>query len=62
MKYAHLIKLTVFSYENEDSDSIVKAFLSFFPFSLEDNKVSLNKINQFLKNFLINLDANQKNQ
>ena len=43
MKYAHLLKLTVFFYENENSESILQAFLGFFPFSLEDNKVFLNK-------------------
>src|SRR3989344_4284131 len=43
MKYAHLIKLTVFSYEHEDSESILSTFLRFLPFSLEDNKVSLKK-------------------
>ena len=43
MKYAHLIKLTAFSYEHEDSESILSAFLRLLPFSLEDNKVSLKK-------------------
>ena len=43
MKYAHLIKLTVFSYENENSESILNAFLRFFPFNLEDNKIVLKK-------------------
>jgi len=43
MKYAHLAKLTVFSYEHEDIESILKAFLDFFPFSLEKNKVGLKK-------------------
>lgn len=41
MKYAHLIKLTVLSYENENSELILGAFLGFFPFNLEDNKVFL---------------------
>ena len=45
MKYAHLIKLSVFSYEHEDNKSILAAFLRFFPFNLEDNKVVLKKIN-----------------
>ncbi|MAG91100.1 hypothetical protein CMO83_00320 [Candidatus Woesearchaeota archaeon] len=45
MKYAHLLKLTVFSHENEDSESILDAFLSFFPFNLEDNKISMKKTN-----------------
>lgn len=43
MKYAHFAKLTVFSYEHEDSESILKAFLDFFSFSLEKNKVELKK-------------------
>lgn len=43
MKYAHSIKLTAFSYENEDSKSILEALLKFFPFSLEDSKVILNR-------------------
>ena len=38
MKYAHLIKLTVLSHENENSQSILDAFLMFFPFNLKDNK------------------------
>ena len=45
MKYAHLIKATVFSYEYENTESILDAFLTFFPFSLEDNKVDLDKTN-----------------
>lgn len=45
MKYAHLIKLSVFSYENEDIDSVLGAFLRFFPFSLEDSNVVLDKTN-----------------
>ena len=45
MKYAHLIKLKVFSNEHEDNKSILDAFLRFFPFNLEDNKVILNKTN-----------------
>ena len=43
MKYAHLIKLTVFSYENENNESILDSFLKFFPFNIEDNKVILKK-------------------
>lgn len=43
MKYAHLIKLSVFSYEGENSQAIQDAFLGFFPFNLEDNKVFLKK-------------------
>ena len=43
MKYAHSIKLAVFSYENENIQNILDAFLKFFPFSLEDNKIELKK-------------------
>lgn len=43
MKYAHLIKLTVFSYEPENSEIILGALLRFFPFNLEDNKVTLKR-------------------
>jgi len=43
MKYAHSVKLSVFSYEDEDSDGILEAFLRLFPFNLEENKVTLNK-------------------
>ena len=43
MKYAHLIKLTVFSHEGENKESILGAFLSFFPFNLDDNKVAFKK-------------------
>lgn len=39
MKLMHSIKLTVFSYEHENSDEILEAFLKFFPFSLEENKI-----------------------
>lgn len=45
MKYAHLIRLTVFSDENENSKAILDALLKFFPFNLEDNNVVLNKSN-----------------
>jgi RNA binding exosome subunit len=43
MKYAHLIKLTVFSYEDEDKDSIFDSLLGFFPFNLESNEISVKK-------------------
>ena len=43
MKCAHLIKLSVFSYEQENKDSILEAFLKFFPFNLKDSGVQLNK-------------------
>lgn len=45
MKYAYLIKLTAFSYEHENSGAIADAFLRFFPFNLEENKVVLKKSN-----------------
>lgn len=45
MKYAHLIKLTAFSYEHENNDAILEAFLRFFPFNLDENKVILNRTN-----------------
>lgn len=43
MKYAHLVKLTVFSYEHENKDSIQDAFLRFFPFNPGDNGIALKK-------------------
>ena len=43
MKYAHLIKLAVFSYENENSMNILDGFLRFFPFNLEDDKAAFKK-------------------
>ncbi len=43
MKYAHSIKLTAFSYENENSKNILDKFLRFFPFNLQDNQVVLKK-------------------
>lgn len=43
MKYAHLVRLTVFSYEHENSQTILDAFLRFFPFNLEYSKVVLKK-------------------
>ena len=45
MKYAHSIKLNVFSHENEPDEIILQSFLKFFPFSLEENKVELKKTN-----------------
>lgn len=43
MKYAHLIKLTVFSHEDEDKDSIFNSLPGFFPFSLDFNEVPVKK-------------------
>ena len=43
MKYAHLVKLSVFSYEHENAGYILDAFLRLFPFNLEENKVVLKK-------------------
>ena len=45
MKHAHLIKLTVFSYENEGSQPVLDAFLMFFPFNLEESKADFRKTN-----------------
>ena len=42
MKFAHLAKLTVFSYEHENIEQVLKAFLGFFPFG-QENKVQLKK-------------------
>ncbi|MBI1935032.1 hypothetical protein HYS31_01195 [Candidatus Woesearchaeota archaeon] len=43
MKFAHNIKLSVFSYSNEDSDKILKASIDFFPFDLEKSKIAVKK-------------------
>ena len=43
MKYAHLVRLTVFSHGYENSNQINEAFLRFFPFNLEENKINLKK-------------------
>ena len=43
MKYAHLIKLSVFSYEHENDEAILEALLGFFPFNLKENKVLLKR-------------------
>lgn len=43
MRYAHLIKLTAFSYEHENYGAILDAFLRFFPFNLDENKVDFSK-------------------
>lgn len=43
MKYAHLVKLTVFSRENENAELILDSLQKFFPFSLENSKVSIKK-------------------
>ncbi len=45
MKFANSIKLSVFSYPEEDSGKIKEAFLSFFPFSLDEKKIPLKKTN-----------------
>ena len=39
MKYAHLVKLTVFSYQNEDDENILDALIKLFPFDLKENKI-----------------------
>ena len=41
MKYAHLVKLTVFSHESEDIKSVSDALLGFFPFNLESDKIPI---------------------
>ena len=43
MKYAHLIKLNVFSKETDNFDAVLKKFLEFFPFDLEKEKIGLRK-------------------
>ena len=43
MKSAHLIKLNVFSKEEDNFDAVFKKFLEFFPFDLEKEKISLRK-------------------
>lgn len=43
MKSAHLIKLNVFSKEEDNFDAVLKKFLEFFPFDLEKEKISLRK-------------------
>lgn len=43
MKYAHLVKASVFSYENENNEKILDSFVAFFPFNLKENKVELKK-------------------
>jgi len=45
MKLMHSIKLTVFSYEHENSDEILNSILKFFPFNLEENRIKLVKRN-----------------
>ena len=43
MKVCHSIKITVFSYEDEDHLKIKESLLKLFPFNLEENKVSIKK-------------------
>lgn len=43
MKYAHQLKLAVFSFEHEDKNSVLDGFLKFFPFNLEESKVAVKK-------------------
>ena len=45
MKFAHLAKLTVFSYEHENEKAILDSFLGFFPFGLDENKAKLSRKN-----------------
>ena len=41
MKYGHLIKLSVFSYEYENSEAIKNALVKLFPFGLSENKIPI---------------------
>ncbi len=43
MKYAHNVKLSVFSHEDEDSAKIEQALRNLVPFDLEDKRISVNK-------------------
>lgn len=43
MKYAHLIKIDVFSKEGEDENAIIKRLLSLIPFDIEEQKIKLEK-------------------
>jgi RNA binding exosome subunit len=45
MKIAHSIRLSVFSYEGEDSEKIAKVFASLFPFPLEQEKLAVKRTN-----------------
>jgi len=40
MKFAHLIRITVFS---KDEDNVLNSLLSFFPFNLEKEKIKIEK-------------------
>ena len=44
MKVANSIKVNVFCHVNENSDEIFKGVESLFPFSLEENKIKIEKI------------------
>lgn len=41
MKYIHSIKISVFSYKEEDEEKITKTLLSLIPFDLEKEKIEL---------------------
>src|SRR3989338_736705 len=45
MKYAHNVKISVFSHENENKEINLKAFLELFPFDIEKSKVKIEKTN-----------------
>ena len=47
MKYAHLIKLNVFSKETDDYNGVLNKFKAFFPFDLEKEKINLKKTTAF---------------
>ena len=44
MKVANSVKASVFCHESENSEEILKGLASLFPFSLEENKIKINKI------------------
>ncbi|HLG24022.1 MAG TPA: RNA-binding domain-containing protein [Candidatus Nanoarchaeia archaeon] len=43
MKIAHFVKLSVFSYEGEDSETILGSLLKLIPFDLEKNNIPVSK-------------------
>ncbi len=45
MKLFHSIKITAFSYENEEGGSVLSAFLRLFPFDLDAVKIAVGKRN-----------------
>ena len=43
MKYAHLVKINVFSKQEDDENTIIKRLLSLIPFDIEEQRVELKK-------------------